>query len=150
MGFENIIIILNLVMAILSTNFFLNMLKFSIYEWVCSNICAPTIYILSIGYFLNNPFFINMSLILLFRYGTLGLYIFTWSLKNLMPQLSHILMTLALLVLVKKILVGKLKLSIMGLISGLILMFVVSSMQNEFFLQNPQKLEDLFNGNYKF
>lgn len=93
-----ILAILLLLVTINSTIYFLTNLKVSPLEWVVFNACAPSniLYILCFTFFLvtGNKTGLTIGILPLFFFGTMGLIIFPWGGYNIIPQISHILMTL--------------------------------------------------------
>lgn len=91
-----IIVILNLLMAANSTMYFTRMLGAGWDGWFAMNSCAPSILVFSIGYLLGQRAVMAVGAGLMFRYGTLGLFAFGWAGMNIIPQIGHIFMTLAI------------------------------------------------------
>jgi hypothetical protein len=81
-----------------STWFFLTQLKVSVLEWSIFNACAPTsfAYVLCFLIFLfcKKEVFLPVTIVPLFFFGTMGLFVFPWNGMNLFAQVSHIVMTL--------------------------------------------------------
>src|SRR5512136_35356 len=90
-----ILVVLNTLMAIMSANFFLGMLKADVAGWLMMNTCAPSIALFVIGFLLGSPVVMMAASAMMFRYGTLGLFVFRWDGFNIIAQAGHILMTLA-------------------------------------------------------
>jgi len=100
--------ILGFVLAILlfiaaanSTNYFLNMLRVSVVQWLMFNACAPSIAAYLLGfivyYFTKNRMWLAIAVVPIFFFGTMGLFVFPWNGMNCIAQVSHILMTLNIL-----------------------------------------------------
>ena len=82
---------------------------------------------------------------LMFRYGTLGLYVFGWDGMNLIPQAGHVLMTLAVVYFV----VRMVRLGCPGEIitAGLTaLAMLYAEWQWDWFGRHPEVLQDLMDG----
>ena len=92
-----ILVILNLLMATNSTLYFTTQLKAGLDGWLAMNSCAPSIFIFVLGYIIRNCSVMAVGTGLMFRFGTLGLFVFGWEGMNLIPQAGHILMTLAVI-----------------------------------------------------
>ncbi|MEW6094858.1 MAG: hypothetical protein AB1531_12935, partial [Chloroflexota bacterium] len=90
-----ILVILNLLAVVNSTYYFIGQLKVGVDGWIMLNSCAPSIIIFAIGFLLSSPIVMMAASMLMFRYGTLGLLVFRWDGFNIIPQIGHILMTLA-------------------------------------------------------
>ena len=88
---------LNLLAAANSTLYFTTRLGAGLDGWLAMNSCALSIFIFALGYLIKNRSVMAVGAGLLFRYGTLGLFIFGWTGINIIPQVGHILMTLALI-----------------------------------------------------
>jgi len=67
---------LNLAMAVNSTIFFTTQLKSGLDGWLAINSCAPSIFIFCLAYLIKNRAVMAVGAGLMFRYGTLGLFIF--------------------------------------------------------------------------
>ncbi|MDR0797022.1 MAG: hypothetical protein LBE79_13395 [Tannerella sp.] len=85
-------------LSVFSTWFFLTQLKVTVLEWSVFNACAPTnfAYVLCFLIFLfcKKEVFLPVTIVPLFFFGTMGLFIFPWNGMNLFAQASHIVMTL--------------------------------------------------------
>lgn len=115
-----------LLLSINSTYCFLRILKVQAIEWIVFNACVPA----SVGYligfvlfvFKKNTAFLNLAILPLLFFGTMGLFIFPWSSYNIIAQISHITMTLnviwALYITLKN---EKYKSLSIGLLAGMLL-----------------------------
>ena len=90
-----ILALLTLLMALMSTNFFLNMAKASVIEWLMFNACAPSIALFLIGYVSRQKILMYMSIPALLFFGGGGLFIFGWTGTAIISQISHIFMVSA-------------------------------------------------------
>ncbi len=144
-----IITILNVLMALNSTYVFLGFLKVGVDGWLMMNSCAPSIAIFVVGFLLGSPVLMIASSVLMFRYGTLGLFVFSWSGTNLIAQAGHILMTIAVLYTLVELLRHRRWKSLgLGLALGALLLIPYLSAQERWFAAHPGLLENLFSGNY--
>ena len=88
-----ILVGLNLLMTGMSLNFFLGMMKSGVVGWLMMNTCAPSIFLFVLGFLLGSPAVMVAGALAMFRYGTLGLFVFSWSGSNVIAQVGHIFMT---------------------------------------------------------
>lgn len=91
------LVIINMLLALNSTFFFLGLAKTSVIEWMFFNACAPTIILYVLGYFMRSKIVLALSLPALVFFGTGGLFVFGWQGWELIAQISHIFMTLAVI-----------------------------------------------------
>jgi hypothetical protein len=142
-----ILVILNVLMAIMSTNFFLGTLKTGVEGWLMMNTCAPSIALFVIGYLLGSPIVMIAGAVAMFRYGTLGLFVFSWSGSNLIAQVGHILMTLAVAyVVIDTIRNRRWKIAGLGVALGLAIMVPFMIAQDAWIKTHAAVVEQLFNG----
>jgi hypothetical protein len=143
-----ILVILNMLMAINSANFFLGMLKTNVIGWLMMNTCAPSIALFVIGFLLGSPVVMAAASAMMFRYGTLGLFVFGWSGGNLFAQAGHILMTLAVIYVVVDVIRNRRWKTLgLGLLLGIVILFPLETVQTMWFIGNPEMAEKLFSGN---
>ena len=143
-----ILVILNTLMAINSANFFLGMLKTGVIGWLMMNTCAPSIALFVIGFLLGSPVVMVAASTMMFRYGTLGLFVFGWSGGNLFAQAGHILMTLAVIYVVVDVIRNRRwKTLSLGLLLGIVILFPLETVQTIWLIGNPEMAEKLFSGN---
>ena len=143
-----ILVILNILMAINSANFFPGMLKTNVIGWLMMNTCAPSIALFVIGFLLGSPVVMVAASTIMFRYGTLGLFVFGWSGSNLFAQAGHILMTLAVIYVVVDVIRNRRwKTLSWGLLLGIVILFPLETVQTMWFVANPEMAEKLFSGN---
>jgi hypothetical protein len=144
-----VITILNILMMLNSTYVFLGFLKVGVDGWLMMNSCAPSIALFAAGFLLESPILMIASSVMMFRYGTLGLFIFSWSGTNLIAQVGHILMTIAVLyTLVDLIRSRRWKSFGLGLLLGAAILIPYLIAQDRWFTARPGILENLFNGDY--
>ena len=107
-----------------STYFFLGVSKVKLVEWLVFNACAP----LSIAYLIGFVIFLltgsrialHISILPLFFFGGLGLFLFPWSGYHLIAQISHLIMVLNMLwALYTTITTGDYKAVALGLLIGI-------------------------------
>ncbi|QBD74694.1 hypothetical protein EPA93_01285 [Ktedonosporobacter rubrisoli] len=81
--------------------FYFGMLKVRFIEWVFVNPCSISNLVFLVGslvFLLSGSWMIMyIAALPLFFFGTQGLFIFSWRGMNLIPQASHLLMTISLL-----------------------------------------------------
>jgi hypothetical protein len=143
-----VLIVLNTLMAINSANFFLGMLKTDVIGWLMMNTCAPSIALFVIGFLLGSPVVMIASAALMFRYGTLGLFVFSWSGGNLFAQAGHILMTLAVIyALVDVVRNQRWKAMGLGLALGVVTLSLLVTVQDFWLMAHPEMAAKLFSGN---
>ena len=143
-----IITIITLLTAVNSMFFFLGQLKVGVVGWVMLNTCAPSIFLFALGFLLKSPTIMVAASVLMFRYGTLGLFVFGWQgIGNIMAQIGHITMTVSVIytviVVIQQKLWGPLAAGI-GL--GLIILIPLMIVQAKWFEANPEMFEKLFSG----
>jgi hypothetical protein len=148
-----VLVVLNAIMVLMSTNFFLNVKKLSIIQWLAINTCAPSTIIFIIGYFLKNMYLMGFSIGWLLFYGGGGLFVFSWSTnpQDLFPQIGHIFMTAAVIYIVYSAIVNhNFKKFIIGAIIGIIVLIPVLYIQKQYQKKHPELIELLgFKENYK-
>jgi uncharacterized membrane protein len=144
-----VITILNILMALNSTFVFLGLLKVGLDGWLMMNSCAPSIALFVAGFLLESPILMIASSVLMFRYGTLGLFVFSWSGTNLIAQVGHILMTIAVLYTLVDLLRNRRWKSLgLGLLLGAAILIPYLIAQERWFAARPGMLENLFSGDY--
>lgn len=92
-----VLVILNLLMALNSTLYFLLPLNASVTEWLAMNSCAPSIFIFALGFIIANRTIMAVGAGLLFHFGILGISAYGWEGINIISQIGHILMLCAVL-----------------------------------------------------
>jgi hypothetical protein len=143
-----ILVVLNTLMALTSANFFLGMLKTDLVGWLMMNTCAPSIALFVLGFLLGSPVVMVASAALMFRYGTLGLFVFSWSGGNLIAQVGHILMTLAVVyVMTDAVRNQRWKVMGLGLALGVVILSLLVTVQDFWIMAHPAVAEKLFSGN---
>jgi hypothetical protein len=140
---------LNLLAAASSTHFFLGVLGTGVAGWLMMNSCAPSIAVFTAGFLLARPTLMVAGAVMMFRYGTLGLFLFGWDGPNLVAQASHGLMTLAVLYVIADVVSGR-RFAALGRGAGLGLALLVPYMvaQHLYFGAHPGLLEQLFSGSF--
>ncbi len=140
-----IIVVLNLIAAANSTMYFTTQLKAGLAGWLAMNSCAPSIFIFALGYFIRSRSVMAVGTGLMFHFGTLGLFVFGWQGMNIIPQVGHILMTLAVIYFIVKMI----NLRAWGeLVVAAFVVIVILYMgwQGEWFGRHPQVLDSLMRG----
>ena len=143
-----VLVVLNTLMAINSANFFLGMLKTNVIGWLMMNTCAPSIALFIVGFLLGSPVVMVAASAMMFRYGTLGLFVFRWDGFNIIAQVGHILMTLAVVYVVVDVIRNRRWKSLsLGLLLGIVILFPLETIQTMWLVGNPETAEKLFSGN---
>ncbi len=143
-----ILVILNTLMAINSANFFLGMLKTNVIGWLMMNTCAPSIALFVIGFLLGSPVVMVAASTMMFRYGTLGLFVFRWDGFNIIAQVGHILMTLAVVYVVVEVIRNRRWKTLgLGLSLGIAILFPLETVQTKWIIANSEMAQKLFSGN---
>jgi hypothetical protein len=138
---------LNLLAALNSTWFFLAVLGSGIVGWLMMNSCAPSVFLFVAGFLLGSPVTMVAAGVLMFRYGTLGLFFFGWDGPNLFAQAGHVLMTIAVAYVAAVCLRrGRWTTFGKGLAIGLALLAPYMLAQSAWFAAHPGMLERLFQG----
>lgn len=140
-----VITVLSLLAALNSTCYFLGQLKVGLVPWLMMNSCVPSIVLFGAGFLSRSRPVMVAGSVLMFRYGTLGLFVFGWDGYNIIPQISHILMTIA----VAYTLYGALrerdwKALGLGALLGLVILGPYTVVQNSWFDANPEAMKILF------
>lgn len=139
------IVVLNLLMAANSTMYFTRILGAGPDGWLAMNSCAPSIFVFSLGYILRQRAVMAVGAGLMFRYGTLGLYAFPWGGMNIIPQIGHILMTLAVLYfIIRMIRLDGPEEIITVFFTALVMLY--AEWQGEWFVRHPGVLKGLMQG----
>lgn len=145
-----IISIITLLSAINSSFFFIFQLKLGILDWLRMNTCAPVIFLFFVGYLCSSPLLMTITSLFMVRYGTLGLFFFSWQGFNIIAQIGHLLMTLTAIYtfycLTKE---RAFRTLICGLVIGIIISVSVwFFIEAPWFNEHPGLLENLFQGQY--
>ncbi len=91
-----ILAILNVLNAGNATYFFLCRAKVSVPEWLVYNACTPSTALYLLGYVLGSWAIMCMAIPALAFFGLGGLFFFGWRGMNIIPQISHMCMTAAI------------------------------------------------------
>lgn len=138
------IAILNLIMIINSTWFFLGMLKFSVIAWLYFNACAPSVVIYLVGFFSGRREIMAASMPSLFFFGGVGLFVFSWSGTSLVPQAGHILMVTAIVYTAMVTAMEKIwKKTLTGFIIGLVFFAIFLPFQQRYVKEHPEYVKKL-------
>ena len=141
------LVVLNTLAALNSAYFFLVSLRVGVDGWLMMNTCAPSIALFVIGFLVGSPAVMLAGSVLMFRYGTLGLFVFRWAGFNIVPQIGHLLMTLAVIYTLADIVrFRRWKMLGMGVVLGLAILVLLMVVQNAWFNAHPGMLEQLFSG----
>lgn len=139
------IVVLNLLLAANSTMYFTRMLGAGVDGWLAMNSCAPSIFVFCLGYILRQRAMMAVGAGLMFRYGTLGLFAFPWGGMNIIPQVGHIFMTLAVIYfIVRMVRLGGAGEIITAFLTAFFMLY--SEWQWRWFAQHPGVLPELMRG----
>jgi hypothetical protein len=141
------LVALNLIMTAMSLNFFLGMLKSGFEGWLMMNTCAPSIFLFVLGFLLGSPPVMVAGAIAMFRYGTLGMFVFSWTGGNIVAQVGHIFMTLAVIYTGVEVFRNqRWKSSLQGLVLAVALLVPFTIVQENWVRAHPELIEKLFAG----
>ncbi|MHC1782696.1 MAG: hypothetical protein AB9891_08055 [Anaerolineaceae bacterium] len=141
------LVALNLIMTAMSLNFFLGMLKSGFEGWLMMNTCAPSIFLFVLGFLLGSPAVMVAGAIAMFRYGTLGMFVFSWSGSNIVAQVGHIFMTLTVIYTILEVIRNRRwKSSLQGLVLAVVLLVPFTFVQENWVKAHPALVEQLFKG----
>jgi hypothetical protein len=139
--------VLNLLASLNSAYFFMGQLRSGVVGWLMMNTCAPSVFLFVLGFLCGSPMVMTAASVLMFRYGTLGLFVFAWDGYNIIPQIGHILMTLAVIyVLVEAIRNRRWKSLGWGVAVGVAILIPLIIVQYAWFGAHPGLMEQLFSG----
>lgn len=145
-----ILAVLNALMALNSTFVFLFFLEVGVAGWLMMNSCAPSIALFLLGFLLASPVVMVAGALLMFRYGTLGLFVFSWQGTNLIAQIGHLLMTLAVIyVMVDIVRHKRWKRLVLGLALGAAILIPFMIVQDMWLNAHPDLVEMLFSGDWE-
>jgi len=143
------LVVLNTMAVLNASFFFLGMLKASFGEWMMMNTCTPSIALFVIGFLLGSPLVMVAGSVMMLYYGTGGLFVFGWDAYNIIPQIGHILMTLAVIYTVVRVVRGKRWRTLgLGMLLGLAVLIPLMIVQTRWFNAHPGVAEMLFSGNW--
>ncbi len=146
-----IIVGLNLAMTGMSMNFFLGMMKSGLTGWLMMNTCAPSIFLFVLGFLLGSPAVMIAGAIAMFRYGTLGLFVFSWTGGNLIAQIGHIFMTAGVIYTAVEVLRNHYWPSALrGLVLAAVLLVPFTIVQENWVRAHPDLVQKLFTGTLTF
>ena len=142
--------VLNLLAALNSTFFFLVMMRSGVVDWLMMNTCAPSSALFMAGFLLGSPVVMVAGSVLMFRYGTLGLFAFGWDGYNIIAQVGHVLMTLAVIYVVVAVVRGRRwRELVLGIALGLAILVPLMTVQTQWCNAHPEALEMLFSGEWE-
>jgi len=144
-----VLVILNSLAVLNSTFFFLGMLKTGVVGWLMMNTCAPSITLFVIGFLFGSPVVMAAASVMMSYYGTGGLFVFGWEAYNIIPQIGHILMTLAVIYVMVYIVRNRKWMTLaLGLTLGLAFLSSFMIAQTSWFNAHPEMREMLFSGDW--
>jgi hypothetical protein len=142
-----ILVGLNLLMTGMSLNFFLGMMKSGVVGWLMMNTCAPSIFLFVLGFLLGSPAVMAAGAIAMFRYGTLGLFVFSWSGSNVIAQVGHIFMTAGVIYTAYEVIRHHYwAAALQGLLLALVLLIPFTIIQERWVKAHADLAQKLFNG----
>ncbi len=132
------IAILNILMIMQSTFYFLAVAKFPVEGWLFFNACAPSIMIYLAGFFLKRVSVMAAALPFLSFFGVGGLFVFGWDGTSIYAQMGHICMSLAILYIAAEIYFSRLYKNFgLGLAAGLAAFTVIFPIQQSYVASHP-------------
>jgi hypothetical protein len=138
---------LNLLAAFNSTYLFLGSLRSGVVGWLMMNSCAPSIFLFVIGFVARSPLVMVAAALMMFRYGTLGLFIFGWQGYDIIAQIGHLLMTAGVIYVgVRVVRARAWRVLALGAALGAVVLIVYAIAQSAWFAAHPGILEALFEG----
>ncbi len=142
-----IVITLNTLAALNSTYFFIGRMKVGVIGWIMMNSCAPSIAVFVIGFLLGSPLIMVSGSLMMFRYGTLGMFTFSWDGFNIIAQIGHILMTLGVIYTLADVVTNhRWQALILGGLLGAAILIPLGIWQSAWFKAHPGLIDDLFQG----
>ncbi len=140
---------LNVLAAVNSSWFFLAILGTGVVGWLMMNSCAPSIALFAAGFLLARPVLMVAGAVMMFRYGTLGLFFFGWDGPNLFAQAGHVLMTLGVVFVTWDVIRSRRHRALaLGTALGLAVLAPYMVAQYLYFEAHPGLLEQLFAGSF--
>jgi len=137
-----VVVILNIIMMLLSANYYLRMVNFPITAWFFFNICFFSTLIFLIGFFLKNKVIMTMSIPFLAYFGTGGMFVFSWHGMMIIAQIAHIFMTLAIVyAILESIKAKESRKPFFGFIIGLIIFSIFLPIHQKYIKTHPEFLE---------
>jgi hypothetical protein len=125
------------------------MMKVSLNDWIVFNACAVTNYVYLMGFIVNkisgNKLIMHSALLPMFFFGGMGLFIFPWNgIYNLIPQMSHIIMILTVLITVISTYKNKVfREAFLGCIIGIVIFSGFITYQQRYAYSNPEKMDKI-------
>jgi hypothetical protein len=145
-----VLVVLSALSALNGAFVFLGVLKTGIVGWLMLNTCAPSIALFVIGFALGNPVVMVAGSVLMFRYGTGGLFVFGWSGYDIPGQIGHILMTLSVIYTTVHMVRGRRWRALgLGVLLGLAILIPLMIVQTGWLNAHPEMMEMLFSGNWE-
>ncbi len=141
---RNALFALIVLVTLQSTWYFLGMQRASFLTWICFNACAVANVTFIVGFILSIPLktrvIMYMATLPLFFFGTGGLIVFPWKGMNIIPQISHIIMTLNLLVMFWEMFKSHdYKNASIGLLLSIIVFSFFIAFQQNYVFQHPEE-----------
>ena len=144
-----VLVVLNMLAVLNAMFFFFGMLRCNVVEWLMLNTCAPVVMLFVLGFLFGRPVLMVAAAMLMFRYGTLGLFVFGWDAGSIMSQVGHSLMTLAVIyVAVDVIRHKRWKALWTGLLLGVGILVPFMILQTMWCHAHPEIVDMLFSGEW--
>lgn len=84
-----------------SAYFFISILGFNVHKWLVFNACSLSIIVYLICFalkvFTGKEFWVAISILPMYYYGTMGLFLMPWVATNVFAHITHIILTLNLI-----------------------------------------------------
>jgi len=131
-----------------STYFFLGMRKVAFIEWLVFNACAPSSITFLIGFTLfltgKDRIILHASILPMFFFGGLGLFIFPWNGYNIIAQISHIIMVLNIgWVIVTTLKTRNFQPAAIGMLLGIMFFSFFIGYQQHYVATHPEDLKNI-------
>jgi hypothetical protein len=144
---SNILAILLLIGTLIGTVFFFFKLKVKFIEWLFFNPCSISSIIFLVGFIIfelsGNRLILFTAILPIFFFGTLGMFLFSWKGRNIIPQIVHIIMTSNIYWAIHTALSQKDSYAPMiGLLFGILIFAPFIAIQQEYVKRHPDKFEE--------
>ena len=132
-----ILAVLLLLVTVNSTYFFLGIQKVTFIEWIVFNACAPASITFLIGFVLSltvkDRTVLHMSILPMFFFGFLGMFVFPWKGYNIIAQISHVIMSMNIVwVLITTFMAKNYQPAVIGLLLGITVFSVFIGFQQNY------------------
>lgn len=115
--------------------------RFRFWQWLMINTCTPSVAAFIYGALNNNKVVLGIAFILMFFYGTVGLFVFSW---RIFSQIGHILMIAACCFILFEIIKDRdFLLFTIGLALGVIILIPFIKYQLRYLRTHPEMIKKL-------